>query len=470
MRPDLAEVQTVPHHVQEGKRVTAVARQWAANHSAQSPRDLAQTLDFDIALAQTRQALESNVETVLEAAFQSKHGRIRVDILRQDPQNKTLQITEVKASTRVKEEHLHDLAFQTMVLADLGSKVSATKLLLINPQYKWDGSTLDLDQLFQEINVTQDVMPCVGRVRAEVKAQIKILQLPTPPPIQPNLHCRRPERCPFFDHCNQPLQDDDITFLPNMTVAKVNELRARGIFKVSQLTSHEGLTAHQARVLQVLQSNKPFVSHRISSPLGRIRYPLAFVDFEAAVAPIPFVPRSRPYQSIPFQWSCHRVEAPKAEPVHHSYLDLHSQDPRPGFVSSLLQALAGANTLVHFSNYEATLADSLAREGIAQADILSRLFQSKSFDLHRLVRENIYFPSFRGSYSIKNVLPALVPELDYSHLEIQDGQAAAAAYLAARNKETDPQLLAPKLEAYCALDTFAMVRLLERVQVIACKA
>ena len=72
----------------------------------------------------------------------------------------------------------------------------------------------------------------------------------------------------------------------------------------------------------------------------------------------------------------------------------------------------------------------------------------------------------RGSYSIKSVLPALVPELSYNDLEIKEGGAASNIFLSMVNrtfkgyvKETRRQLL-----EYFTLDTFAMVKILEKLR------
>ncbi len=80
-----------------------------------------------------------------------------------------------------------------------------------------------------------------------------------------------------------------------------------------------------------------------------------------------------------------------------------------------------------------------------------------------MVRDHYYHRDMRGSYSIKAVLPVLVPHLGYGDLgEVQDGNQAQLACLEA----TAPgcggqrrQVLASELEAYCRLDTLAMVKL-----------
>ena len=84
-------------------------------------------------------------------------------------------------------------------------------------------------------------------------------------------------------------------------------------------------------------------------------------------------------------------------------------------------------------------------------------------DLLPIAREHYYHPSQQGSWSIKKLLPAACPDLRYEDLDgVQDGGMAMDAFLEAlapltlanRKAEIEKQLL-----AYCALDTYAMVRL-----------
>ena len=85
-------------------------------------------------------------------------------------------------------------------------------------------------------------------------------------------------------------------------------------------------------------------------------------------------------------------------------------------------------------------------------------------DLLPVVRDHVYHPDFGGSFSIKKVLPALVPNLGYDDLEIGDGGTAATALetllLDAESlTEALRKELRRNLLAYCERDTLAMVRL-----------
>ena len=85
-------------------------------------------------------------------------------------------------------------------------------------------------------------------------------------------------------------------------------------------------------------------------------------------------------------------------------------------------------------------------------------------DLMQLVRSEYYHPGFRGSFSIKSVTPALVPDLAYDELEIREGTAAAVSYaglIAGGMTPSEAAHVREALLAYCERDTEAMVRVFE---------
>jgi hypothetical protein len=92
---------------------------------------------------------------------------------------------------------------------------------------------------------------------------------------------------------------------------------------------------------------------------------------------------------------------------------------------------------------------------------LSRIV-TRLWDLFPIVRDYYYHPAFGGSYSIKSVLPAMVPALAYDDLAIKEGGHAASQYYRMVFIETDWVERATIEEAllqYCARDTLAMVEL-----------
>ena len=76
-----------------------------------------------------------------------------------------------------------------------------------------------------------------------------------------------------------------------------------------------------------------------------------------------------------------------------------------------------------------------------------------------------YTPQMKGKYSIKYVLPALVPDLSYDTLDIRDGGTASNTFLAMVNGTFEEDFIKTReqLLKYCSLDTYAMVKILQKL-------
>ena len=171
----------------------------------------------------------------------------------------------------------------------------------------------------------------------------------------------------------------------------------------------------------------------------------------------------RPYEQIPFQWSCH-IERTPGIFEHIEFLELTGNDPSIPCFERMLEAIrpdGPGPIFVYYQTYEAGRMRELSERHPryrAQADqYLARLV-----DLHPIVRDNYYHPAMRGSFSIKAVLPTIAPDLDYENLdEVTGGAAAQVAYLyAAFDSQTTPERkaeLRERLIVYCKQDTWAMV-------------
>jgi len=195
-----------------------------------------------------------------------------------------------------------------------------------------------------------------------------------------------------------------------------------------------------------------------------LNYPLFFLDFETFGPAVPIYDGSRPYQQLVFQYSLHIQETSTSEIQHREYLAEPTEDPRIGFVEQLIQDCGSSgDILVYNIGFERgklnDLIDVFPQYSNELCGIINRLkdlmipFQQKWY----------YTPEMRGSYSIKSVLPAIVPELSYSDLPIKDGGTASNTFLSMVNGsfEGDVEKTRKQLLEYCELDTYAMVKILD---------
>ena len=146
----------------------------------------------------------------------------------------------------------------------------------------------------------------------------------------------------------------------------------------------------------------------------------------------------------------------------------HDDDPRPRLAECLIAALGHEGTICTYSGYERRVLRALAEALPELADVLGAI-ETRLFDLLPVVRNGYYHPRFRGSFSIKSVLPVLVSEMGYDDLEITDGWTAAVRYARAfaSTDRQERQNTFTALRAYCALDTLAMVGLRRALAVLA---
>jgi hypothetical protein len=148
---------------------------------------------------------------------------------------------------------------------------------------------------------------------------------------------------------------------------------------------------------------------------------------------------------------------------HESFLDLSGADRTAAFADSLIKecGLQGP-VFVYNAGFERGRMKELGMRYPRYRAALARLAE-RVVDLLPIVEAHYYHPSQEGSWSIKKVLPAMVPDLRYDQLEgVQDGGAAMEAYVEATSPTTDAERkseIERQLLAYCGLDTYAMLRL-----------
>lgn len=371
-------------------------------------------LEHDQAVETTEALMtDAAVPALYEAAFTFQAIRTRVDILKRNGKQE-FDLVEVKSSTRAKPEHVTDVAIQIYVAEGSGIPINQAYLMHLNNAYVYQGGEHDLKHLFTLDNLTDHARTFINRfVPDDLNRMWAALEMDTPPDIETGSHCTKPYRCSFYGHCHQ------------------NEVR---------------------------EAEQHFISPSLASSLGQISFPAGFLDFETISPAIPLYPGTRPYQAIPFQWALHILDS-SDRLTHYSFLNEDAEDPRERFIISLLEAMPLHGAIVTYSSYEKTILNGLAQAFPHYRNRLLALCD-RIVDLLKLIRENYYDPGFNSSYSLKSVGPTLVPNLDYTDMDIQDGAAASTAYnrmIADDTPDSDKATIKEALLAYCARDTEAMV-------------
>jgi hypothetical protein len=397
----------------------------------------------DVAAARHRRAVELtrvlladvSVPAIFEAAFEADGVRIRADAIVRTRAG--FELYEVKSSSRVKDEHVTDVAVQLHAIEGQGIPVTRVVLMHLDPKSVWNGGPYDPQALFTAADITEQARAASARVAAELPAMRWVLARDDEPDIDIGRQCRQPYPCPFIPHCWRHAPVHHVTELPRADAPVLDRLRADGVDDIAQMP--EGLyslTELQERVRRgVVSGEVMFKRKPLRRALATITPPVTYLDFETFAPPLPIYPGTRPHEVIPFQWSAH-IEAADGSLRHEEFLWTEAGDPRPRFIDSLLAALPGSGSIVVYSGYEQQRLEALAARFPQSGRRLLERFRPRVVDLLAVVRGNVYHPWFHGSHSLKRVLPALVPGRGYERLAVAD---AAAAYAELTMSDTDPE-------------------------------
>ncbi|XVJ66839.1 MAG: DUF2779 domain-containing protein [Lacibacter sp.] len=384
-----------------------------------SPPDAFQ---FQKAVAATYRYIQEGATVIYEAAFQYEGVLAAVDILVQ--RKGKWYAYEVKSTGSVKDPHLLDAAFQYYVIKNAGIPLSDFFILHLNTDYVRYGS-LDVKELFTPASVLNEIKEQQSFIKTKLPELKQVLQLKKEPAIEPGDHCFKPYDCDFYGYCTQEMEEEEADW------------------------------------------GEPSINKdAIRSFVKQLQYPLYFMDFETWMTAVPEQDGHWPFRQVPFQFSMHIQRTNDAEVEHVAYLAEGPHVHHREFAEQLLVA-AGTqgSVLVYNKTFENGILKHLKEEFEDLAKAIEQL-QERLVDLMPPFRKHYRLPEMRGCYSIKYVLPALVPELSYKELEIGNGTDASTAFYSLRllDNKKEIQTLREGLLKYCELDTWAMVRILEKLK------
>ena len=417
--------------------------------------------DLTQALADTARELAEAPHPIFEATLRHEGVLIRADLLL--PDNGGYRLVEVKSSASVKDYHREDAAIQTWVLKQVGIPVTRTEIAYVDSTfvYKGDG---DYRALFSYEDITGTVEILQSSIPEWVHAA-RTTVAGVEPDIAPGKQCKSPFACPFIAYCTpEPATVEGYPpeTLPNDRNGKVAAgLRADGYEDLRQVPENRLTSEQHRRIRRACISGSAKINAEAGRQLAALPYPRCYMDFETIQFAAPIWGGTKSRAQIPFQWSCH-VEHKQGKIVHHEFLADSLSDPRRAFSESLLNVLGDEGPIfVYSAGFERSRLRELATE---LPDLAERIEEAidRLVDLLPIARANYYHPAMRGSWSIKQVLPTIAPELTYDALAVANGMMAQAAFMKmtdAATSELDRRKLRTDLLEYCCQDTLAMVRL-----------
>lgn len=407
----------------------------------------------------TRELIAAGVPAIFEATFIADRTYVAVDVLLAEEGG--FALIEVKSTLRVKDEHVLDAALQTHVARLAGIDVRRVEVMCLNPAYVHPGPA----DLFLRTDVTERVELLLPTIPEGIAAQLAVLAAPMPD-VAIGPHCSMPHACPFQGRC-WPQEPDRVLRIPGLDWAERFRLFDSGVRRLRDLPADYWLGVLQARHRRALETGALVVEPGLREGLARFQGRLGFLDFETIAPMVPVWDGTHPREAIAAQFSYH--EGPVGGPYTHAeFLADGPGDPREALAARLVELTRDAEKVVMYSSYERRCIRDLARAVPALAAELLAL-EAKLVDLLPVVKRFVYHPDFDGSVGIKAVLPALVEGMRYGDLVQISGGGEAGAKLerllfgGADVSEDERWSLRVALLEYCKLDTWAMVKLLERL-------
>ena len=444
--------------IEQGREVGLLARQmFPGGVEVRSEGGL------DQAIRATREIIGNrDVPAIFEGTFEHNGVLVRVDVLHRR-KDERWRLIEVKSTTEVKDHHFEDVAIQHRVVTRSGVDLAASCLAHVNREYIYDGGAIDAHRFFSIKNLTRQVERLQPELPAQLRAQFRVLAMTAAPLIAAGRQCSHPITCEFFAQCNAPVPSDSILRLPRIHASEVSKLVALGFQSIHEIPENYPLSGRLRRACTSMQTGRPWFGAELQGMLKGLKYPLHYMDFETVSPCIPRFSGMRPYDHIPFQWSVHSQRQPGAAPEHFEFLAADKCDPRAAFASALCDALGDQGSIVvYHQQFESQRLLELA-SWLPELSGRIKKIQRRLWDLLPIIREHVYHPAFGGSYSLKSVLPALIPEMSYEDMAVADGKAAGLdreSLVRDRLSDDERRTVRAALLNYCRQDTLGLVKIL----------
>ncbi len=425
------------------------------------------------AVVQTLAAMQAGKLAIFEAGFTYGQVKIRVDAIERVGEDE-YDLIEVKSTGSYKKaKHLWDAAIQLWVARGAGLNVRRVKLMHLDKTYLWPGGDYDLQKLMTTTDITSEVEELQEVAGAEVARLLTVLATDSVPAPPAGVKCDSPYSCVFTDYCEfivdgpehpireLPYCDPSKKVYQALELAEIEELSQLDDDGAREMLSRED----QYWTWKATVDAKPYMLDSAEAFFGAITYPMYFLDFETVNPALPLFIGTAPFEVIPVQYSIHVLSREGGELKHLEYI-AHpgTADPRRDLGEALLRDLGTEGTILEWhgnGGYESIRIATMATLYPGLADALLAL-NDRMLDLAELVKKSFFHKDFHGSYSIKVVLPTLVPDMrSYSSMNIHNGDEAAIALVRVLTDVSMPdaerEQVVADLLAYCELDTEAMV-------------
>lgn len=426
--------------------------------------------DLGEMLSKTTELLDEGVPIIAEASFSCNNCFCSVDILI-NKGDKTVEIYEVKSSSKLYDIYTYDVAYQYYVLTALGYEVEKAALVRVNTDYELHGD-FDLQQFFSVLDLTYDVRNMQAEIEDIINNLNAYMEQTEEPSQAKGVHCFEPHDCGYWEYCTREWPHPNVFDIFKLAKKKKTELANQGMLSFEDIERSNAVKNNYMKQVRHELHDLPeeIDELEVRMFMKDLYYPIYFLDFESFQPVIPLYDRSKPYEQITFQYSLHYILEEGGELQHKEFLAYPNGDPRRAVAERLCEDIPkDACVTAYNMGFEKGRIKRLAELYPDLSDHLINIMEHIQDLMIPFQKKHYYSRAMQGSYSIKKVLPALFPgdpELDYHNLEeVHNGGEASATFKAMHDMAPE-QLEASRknLLKYCELDTYAMVKIWEKLR------
>lgn len=427
------------------------------------------------AVEETARFMASKVPAIFQATFIVDGFIARNDALVWNEKDGSWDLYEVKGTNSLKEtgtdhNHIDDLTFQASVLSRADVPVGRYFLVHLNKEYVRFGA-LNIQELFLVEDLTEVVLAGLSATEEQMEtAKAYLMNKKEPAPGCECIYNGRSRHCTTFKYSNPEVPNYSVHDISRIGASKkkLGVLIEQKIYDIEDVPEDMEFSDVQINQIAVHRRKKSIIdTDGIHGEISELKFPLYFFDYETFAPAVPVFDGYSPYQRIPFQFSLHILEKPETEMKHVEYLHEELSDPSENIANLLEEHIGTVGTVIAWNkSFEAGVNRELALRMPHHKATMERV-NSMLYDLMDVFKkQHFVHPEFRGSTSIKKVLPALVPELSYKDLGIKEGGQASNAWWEMLAPGTPPDVsvkIAKDLKIYCGLDTYAMYAIWEKL-------
>lgn len=418
---------------------------------------------------------DPRVRVIFNAAFINGGAFVRPDIIERDETGVAWRIIDVKCVAYSKGgakrprgrtgRYFTEAAYSLMVMNLCGVKVSGVFAMFVSRRYRLASPDSEMFIIMECTAEAQKLAKSFEQFRLSILNGLLAEQLPE---AEITTICKN---CIYYQNCPVSEIKQPVFLFNSINQKKFAQMIEDGYRSITDIP--DGYFRYPADYLyymmrESVKTGKPFIGQHFKKTIESVCWPAYYLDFESLASVLPVYENSSPYEHLLVQYSLHVKESPEcgAEGVRHfEYIVKPRRDCRRDLFESLTDNIGDTGSIIVYSDFEKLCIRRAAEKYPRLRPRLTAMLD-RIFDLCEFIRRNYYHPDFNGLYSIKKILPVLVPGMNYDALAVRSGGDAIVKHYqlaVGALSEEEGRRVKRELFEYCSQDTLAMLRLHERL-------